>query len=49
MCLENVGDVKVRVVCDRGTTNPSSTVTVHYKTVSDRMDWRKVQQRKVNL
>ncbi|GMS79921.1 hypothetical protein PENTCL1PPCAC_2096 [Pristionchus entomophagus] len=35
MCLENVGDVKVRVVCDRGTTNPASTVTVRYKTVED--------------
>ncbi|GMT10142.1 hypothetical protein PFISCL1PPCAC_1439, partial [Pristionchus fissidentatus] len=35
MCLENIGDVKVRVVCDRGTTNPASTVTVHYKTVED--------------
>uniref|UniRef100_A0A158P9X3 Sodium/calcium exchanger 1 n=1 Tax=Angiostrongylus cantonensis TaxID=6313 RepID=A0A158P9X3_ANGCA len=31
VCLENVKKVKVKVRCDRGSTDPNSTVTVHYR------------------
>ncbi|PIO69550.1 Calx-beta domain protein [Teladorsagia circumcincta] len=31
MCLENVGTIKVKVKCDRGTADPNCTVTVHYR------------------
>ncbi|KAJ1351859.1 hypothetical protein KIN20_008022 [Parelaphostrongylus tenuis] len=35
VCLENVDTIKVKVRCDRGSTDPNSTVTVHYRTVAD--------------
>ncbi|VDL73415.1 unnamed protein product [Nippostrongylus brasiliensis] len=35
MCLENVGTIKVKVKCDRGSVDENCTVTVHYRTVAD--------------
>ncbi|KAK6042439.1 Calx-beta domain protein, partial [Cooperia oncophora] len=31
MCLENVGTIKVKVRCNRGSVDPNCTVTVHYR------------------
>ncbi|PAV62843.1 hypothetical protein WR25_08116 isoform B [Diploscapter pachys] len=35
MCLESVGDVKLKVTCDRGGADSKSTVQVHYRTIAD--------------
>ncbi|VDM60633.1 unnamed protein product [Angiostrongylus costaricensis] len=35
VCLENAKTVKLKVRCARGSTDPNSTVTVHYRTVAD--------------
>ncbi|CAB3396772.1 unnamed protein product [Caenorhabditis bovis] len=34
-CLENVGDVRLTVKCDRGSVPDDTTVTVHYRTIAD--------------
>ena len=31
MCLESVGEVKLKVTCDRGGADSKSTVQVHYR------------------
>ncbi|PAV71534.1 hypothetical protein WR25_14746 [Diploscapter pachys] len=35
MCLESVGEVKLKVTCDRGGADSKSTVQVHYRTIAD--------------
>ncbi|CAD6193813.1 unnamed protein product [Caenorhabditis auriculariae] len=34
-CLENVGDIVLKVKCDRGSVGEDTTVSAHYRTVAD--------------